>query len=375
MKKRLVLVGGGHAHLYTVARMGDLVGSGSEVILISESPYHYYSGMGPGMLSGIYRPAEIRFNLRKMTEDRGGIFMEDAVERVSPRQRRLILRSGIEVGYDVASFNTGSEVPGDYPEGSDVYTVKPIINLLRARERMISLLAAKRLTVTVVGGGPAGVEIAGNVWRLSRDGKGDAEIHLIAGSRLLGAHPTAVRGYALESLVRRGIRVQEGLHVKNVEGGLVTLADGSSFSSDVVLIAVGVSASRLFAESGLATGARGGLLVNEFLQSVTDPGLLGGGDCISYEPQDLAKVGVYAVRQGPVLFQNISSALRGGSPVAFRPGGAYLLILNMGDGTGILWKRSFVWYGRLSFILKDYIDRRFMRRYQVSGERQQDGTI
>ena len=52
----------------------------------------------------------------------------------------------------------------------------------------------------------------------------------------------------------------------------------------------------------------------------------------------------------------------------FTPSGKYLLILNMGDGSGILCKHRWVWNGCWSFLLKDFIDRRFMRRFQVSGE-------
>jgi NADH dehydrogenase FAD-containing subunit len=74
------------------------------------------------------------------------------------------------------------------------------------------------------------------------------------------------------------------------------------------------------------------------------------------------------VRQNPILFHNLMAALEGGALIPFNPDGAYLLILNMGDGTGLLWKNEFVWGGRLAFLLKDYIDRRFMRKFQVSGE-------
>jgi hypothetical protein len=48
-----------------------------------------------------------------------------------------------------------------------------------------------------------------------------------------------------------------------------------------------------------------------------------------------------------------------------------MLILNMGDSRGILWKKSLTLDGKLSFFLKDYIDRRFMKKFQVSGEREE----
>jgi NADH dehydrogenase FAD-containing subunit len=152
------------------------------------------------------------------------------------------------------------------------------------------------------------------------------------------------------------------------------LTDGTTLRCDFIFMAVGVRPTSLFSDSGLPTGEDGGLLVNSFLQSTAHPELFGGGDCISLSGNPLAKVGVYAVRQNPVLFHNLLAALEGGALQPFRPGADYLLIMNMGDGTGIAWKKDRVWDGRLAFLLKDFIDRRFMRKFQVSGERSGSGT-
>jgi len=82
----------------------------------------------------------------------------------------------------------------------------------------------------------------------------------------------------------------------------------------------------------------------------------------------LDKVGVYAVRQNPILYHNLMGALENGTMQPFVPGEAYLLIFNLGDGKGIYVKKNWVWGGRLAFRFKDYIDRRFVRKFQVSGE-------
>ena len=84
MEKHLVLVGGGHAHMTCMKGLGSFVTGGHRVTVISPSRYHYYSGMGPGMLSGVYGPQEIRFNVKKLTETRGGEFIEDKVVSVDP---------------------------------------------------------------------------------------------------------------------------------------------------------------------------------------------------------------------------------------------------------------------------------------------------
>ncbi len=371
MKKHLVFVGGGHAHLTALFLIKDYVDRGHKVTVISSSAYQYYSGMGPGMLSGIYRPQDIRFNIKKMTEDRGGEFIEDRVINIKPQERSLSLASGMSIGYDAVSFNTGSEVSsGSAAEQSGhIFTVKPIINLLAAKKAVENGLGQKMLRITVVGGGPAGVEVTGNVWRLVRDLGGRAEITLVAGSRMLHALPDGVRTRVMASYFSRGIHVLEGRRVKTVEKEQVVFDDNTLQGFDIALIATGVRPSTLFMDSSLPVGNDKGLLVNSHLQSIAFPEIFGGGDCINLEGHQLAKVGVYAVRENDILFNNLMAFLEGGALETFTPQKQYMLIFNLGNGKGIIWRGKFIWHGRTAFMLKDYIDRKFMRTFQVSGER------
>jgi NADH dehydrogenase FAD-containing subunit len=326
------------------------------------------------MLSGIYDPREIRFNIRKMAVERGASFIEDSAVRIDPGANTILLASGGEIPYDVASFNTGSRVPVEAlsPAGNGaIIPVKPIINLYRARLEIFREIKQRDLKITVIGGGPGGVEVAANLWRLVSGKPHCTTITLIGGSRLLGEFPDRVRELALDSLKKRNISILEGMRARTVEDGKVELSDGTTLPCDFIFLAVGVKPSPLFSDSGIPTGDDGGLLVNSFLQSTAHPELFGGGDCISLAGHPIAKVGVYAVRQNPVLLHNLMAALDGGSLQPFSHGGAYMLIMNMGDGTGILWKKNRVWNGRLAFLLKDFIDRRFMKTFQVSGEREE----
>ena len=378
MKKNLVLVGGGHAHLTVLLNLADYVQRGHRVTIIGPSPYHYYSGMGPGMLSGIYRPQEVRFHVKRMVQDRGGTFLEDKVMRIDPVKRILFLQSEKQIPYNVVSFNTGSEVPL-HPILStaqeNIIPVKPVINLLKARRLITKTLIDRKMNFIVIGGGPAGVEVAANLWRLAQGNQREFKIILIAGQRLLGDFPNRARTLSLRSFSRRGMEVIEGNHAKEIRKETVLLSDGRALSFDLALIALGIKPSPVFRQSNLPTGEDGGLLVNSHLQSVAHPEIFGGGDCISLSGHTLAKVGVYAVRQNPILSHNLLAALEGGEMQIFTPQKDYMLIFNMGDGRGILWKKKFIWNGRLAFFLKDYIDRKFMRKFQVSGEREESDEI
>lgn len=372
MGKHLVLVGGGHAHLTSLKALLTFKNRGHQVTLISLSPYHYYSGMGPGLLSGIYQPWEVRFHVKRLAENQGATFIKDKVIKIDPDQKLLLLSSGETVTYDVVSFNTGSEVPMESlttSPGENVMPVKPIINLLRIRHLLIEAIKENKvMNLVVIGGGPAGTEISANLWRLFQENRGKGKITLLGGRRLLGDAPDKVRSLVLNSLVDRGVTVIEGTYAKAIDSGVVTLSDGRKVFFDVALVAIGTRPPSLFRDSGLPTSADGGLLVNAHLQCVRYADIFGGGDCVSLEGQSLARVGVYAVRENPILYRNLLAALEGGNMLTFEPQKFFLLILNMGNGQGIFWKKNWVWKSRLAFLFKNYIDRKFMRKFQTSGE-------
>lgn len=370
MGKHLVLVGAGHAHLWALSRLGDYLDRGHRVTLINPSPHTYYSGMGPGLLSGIYTPQQTRFNVKKMAEKGGAVFIEDSVWTMEPRNRSLFLKGGAIVPYDVASFNCGSEVLLDplWYSGSRVITVKPVVNLYRARSVILGRACHAKLRMVVVGGGPSGVEVCANLWRLLHDNARSAQITLVAGHRLLQGCPARTRSLALNSFGARGIRVIEGKRVQSVSEECLSLSDKETIPFDYAFMAVGITPCALFARSGLGVARDGSLPVNRFLQSLQYPDLFGGGDCIYLEGYGLARVGVHAVRQSPILHHNLLASLSGEEMKGYIPQKDYMLILNMGDGKAILFKRGLTWSGRLPFLLKNFIDKRFIRKFGLCGE-------
>lgn len=383
MGGHLVLAGGGHAHMTVMKRLRELTARGHRVTLVAPDPSHYYSGMGPGLLGGFYRPAEIRFNVRRMVEERGGHFVLDRVVLVDVPSRLLRLASGRTLGFDVASFNVGSGVPTSLVDEADrsspdIVPVKPIAGLLAARRRLTELAGERGrghpVEVAVVGGGPAGFEIAGNAWRAVTRAGGRPSVTVIAGSGLLAGLPRRARRLARYSLARRGISILEGTRAARVAPGRVHLQDGRDFPFDLAFLCLGVRPPALFADSGLPVGPEGGLLVNRYLQAEGCPDIFGGGDCIHFGDQPLDKVGVFAVRENPVLMANLLARLEGTKLTPFDPGGGYLLVYNCGDSTGILVRGFLVLDGRLAFRVKDMLDRAFMHRFQVSGEREGQGS-
>lgn len=366
--KKLIMAGAGHAHLFSIAHIGQLIRAGYSVTVIGPDDYHYYSGMGPGLLAGLYQPDETRFAVRKMTEARGGNFVCGLIERIQPDQNRIQLTDGKTLDYDVLSCNLGSDVVPFAPTANSILPVKPIENLYAAGREIARRLQNESLRVLVIGGGAAGVEIAGNLFRLGALTKGNLDITLLSQSDILTRYAPKMRKLALASFSRRGIRVYEQISVAGFSGKEVLLNNGNALPFDYAINAAGIRPTQVFGASGLPVSNDGGLLVNQYLQCINYPRIFGAGDCISFTPKPLERVGVYAVRQGPVLYQNLLAAAHGAPLRAFRPQARYLSILNMGDGSGLLAWRSFVFSGRFAFLLKKYIDKKFMKRFQVSRE-------
>jgi NADH dehydrogenase FAD-containing subunit len=280
------------------------------------------------------------------------------------------LSDGSRLGYKVLSVNLGSEIALDGIEGASELgvPVKPVRHFaeLRAHWSQLPKSSDDPLQVVVIGGGPAGCESAANARRLLRDLGLASRLSLVTHEEhLLERHAPAAHATMLRWLNRAAVEVRLSSKVARLVDGQVELEDGETLKCDVALLATGVRPSPVVAESGLTTADDGSFVVNEQLQSVSHPEVFGGGDCISLQDRPLDRVGVYAVRQGPVLHRNVLAAATG-APLKgkFRPQKRYLLILNLGDGTGLLLWNRFVRHGRWAFKLKDWLDRRFVTRFQ-----------
>jgi NADH dehydrogenase FAD-containing subunit len=376
--KSLVLLGGGHTHLYVLARTRELTDRSVDVTLISPSNMQYYSGMAPGVMGCYYAPEDLQADAGALIRQSGGRFVEDSAVRIDPEGQTIETAGGARFRYDVLSCNIGSSVPVDAVEVADetlwgrmVFRTKPIRKLLRARERMIELLAAGKARCVVIGCGPAAAELAGNVWRLAQhcaepEAPRRLSVTVVCSSELLSGRPRSFRGSAAHSLVRRGIEVVHNTVARRIDAEGVHCDGGTTIPADVVLIATGVSPPPLFRDSGLPVSDDGALLVEATLQSVAYERILGAGDCISFVPRRIRRVGVHAVREQPVLHHNLQRLLgvTAGGLRRYRPQEHYLFALNMGDGTGVAMKWGIPFRGRLAFRMKDRLDRRFIRMYQ-----------
>jgi len=372
MGKELILVGGGHAHLTILKQLRQFSARGHRVTLVSPSPFHDYSGLGPGLLSGKVRLTEARFNIARMVSIRGGLFIEAAATEIDPEQRKLLLDNGRSLTYDVISFNSGSTVTLPMPKaaiGKTIFPVKPIANLFHARQKIVTTARTSnnRLRLLVIGGGPSGCEVTGNLQSLIHNEKIAADIIQIAGTRLLNRFPVQVRNQVRTLLAGQEFQLHEGLHVNKLTANRAELDDNRTLDFDFAFVASGISATGPFLNSPLSGEKRAGLIVNQFLQAPNHPEIFGGGDCVNFQNQPLDKVGVHAVRQGPVLRHNIMAALEKKKLQRFQPQSKYLLIFNLGLGRSVATGYGLCWSGYPALWLKTLLDSRFIKKFQELG--------
>lgn len=369
-KPTVVFAGGGHAQLYSLRRTRELVKDGLDVVLVNPSRFLYYSGMAPGLLSRTYRPEDARIDVRHLVEKGGGRFVEDRVKGIRSKTREVVLEGGASIRYDAMSVCLGSGVPGESPGVTRDYLVpvKPVENIESLRRKLRSLEeneSDQKRKVLVVGGGPAGCEVACNARRVFEEHGINGRIVIAeAGDALLESAPGRARRKIEEFLRSRGVEVLLGSKVVGIEEGVAHTGDGRKIGFDVAVLAVGIKPPEIFRESGLATGDDGGLWVNRYLRSISDPRIFGGGDSVAFRGEALRRLGVFAIRQGPVLFHNLRAVLKGEPLKEFKPQKSYLYVLNLGDGTGLAIYGPLVWRGAAAWKLKSYIDRKFVKEYQ-----------
>lgn len=371
-RKHLLLVGGGHAHLRLINRIPEFTARGIDVTVLDSNTELYYSGMMPAVLGGLVSPSAARIPVAEIVSRGGGRFVEHAASRIDA-VRRVVETAAGEFPWHVASIAIGSRVQPPIPvaPGAVVLGAKPVGQLPELFSTVVRKLEAHRdrpVRVVFIGGGASAVELAGNLAgrmeRSRREHQERLELTIVSrGAALVPRMAQKVQQIAQASLRGRGVRLHMNSVPRAVSTTAVEMEHGEALPADITVFCTGLSAPEVISSSGLPHSADGTLLVADTLRMNGAP-LYGGGDCVGIEGLKLERIGVHAVRQSGVLLHNVSRELAGASPPTLQryvPPEAPMLILNLGDGTGILVQGARVMHGRLPYRLKERIDWAFVR--------------
>lgn len=367
-ERRVILAGSGHAHLHLARQARAFVDRGIDLTLIAPGEF-WYSGLATGMLGGEYERDEDTLDPGELIVANGGRMIRDRIVKIDRQSRRVWLDGGGELSYDLLSFAVGSEaaLPSGLAGQPGIVAAKPLSNLWALREKLIDkwLHQQAAVKVCVVGGGATGCEIAANIDGLARRSSAPLELTLITdGARLLAQWPEGVARRLAKVLDKRGVRLVFNRRITGADDQQLIAVNGERFAYDLAVAATGLKPVAVLRQLDLPTNAAGGLRVDEKLRAIGDHRIYGAGDCIHFNGRALPRLGVFAVRQAPVLLDNLLAALDGRPQRAYKPQSRYLSILNLGDGTGLAVRGALHWRGRVSLWWKNRLDRQFLDCYR-----------
>jgi len=363
LTRDLVLVGGGHAHALVLRMWGMAPLPGTRVTLINPGPTAPYSGMLPGFVAGHYNRDDLDIDLIRLARFAGARVVLGACQGLDPDAKLIHVPGRPPIGYDICSVNVGitSSMP-DLPGFSDfAVPAKPLGPF--ASRWDIYLAGDGPARVAVIGGGVAGVELILAMAHALRAKGRPAELTLVEHARALSALGTAAQGRLRAALAAHGVTIREGVEIAYVDQGAVVLAGEERIAADFITGAAGARPYEWIAETGLAV-TRGFIAVDPSLQS-SDPSVFAAGDCADLIETPRPKAGVYAVREAPILLENLKNALMGNARRRrYHPQRDYLKLISLGEKSALGEKWGLPFSGPLIWRWKDRIDRRFMDRFR-----------
>ncbi len=370
-KKHIVLLGVGHTNAHIVRMWSMKPIPDVDLTCLSNYPIATYSGMLPAALAGQIAPAQMEIDLVRLCASAQARLLTERVLRLDHTRQRVELEGRPPIPFDVLSIGIGSipTTEGVSIGGDSLVKIKPMQTFL---QRLGAAVESRRpkpghpLRVMIVGSGVAGIEIAFCLPPfLSGLGVPQYHLHIVtrSGSVLPNMSAGCERRVSTE-LDRRGYTVTVGKGVVQVLPDAIELEDGQRMAADVVIWATGATAAPVLGQLGLPQDESGFIATDHTLRSLSGQPIFAVGDSGSIAGEGLPKAGVYAVRQAPVLWENIGRVLDGRPLRRYIPQRSFLKLVNLGDGRAIAQYRGLTFSGRWVKRWKDRIDQRFIAKYQ-----------
>lgn len=359
---RIVLAGGGHAHLQVVESFGKRPLPGWQVVLLSPGDKAVYSGMLPGFLAGHYRRDEIEIDLPALCRASGIEFIRAGANDIDRTHRHLLTDDGQRVAFDLLSLDIGGASAPHPIAGAEDHAVP-----VRSIDRLLTASSASAFDrsrrLTVIGGGAGGVEIALALHRRALlPGEVSGHVQLVTAGSLLEGRPDGMRRWFRKLFQARGILLVENAGVAEIGAREIALADGRALPSDATFLATGPAPHDWLARTDLDL-ENGFVAVRPTLQSLSDPNIFAAGDCATPDGNRQLKSGVNAVRAGAILAENLHLHAENRQLKAWHPPKRHLMLLATGGQHAVACWGAFWCEGRWIWRLKNRIDRNWVSRF------------
>lgn len=346
--------------------------AGVRVTLISKDINTPYSGMLPGYIAGHYTFDETHVDLRPLVNFVGAQFYHSQITGIDLENRLILCANRPPVRFDILSINTGStpDLAGVPGAREHALPVKPIERFLAGWQDLIARMrtnteSARLMRVVTVGGGAGGVELTlATQFALKKEGV-TAEFALATdSSTILPTHNRRVQRIYDGILHDRGVRVHTDCKIDEVQAGNLLTASQEPIPFDALFWVTNAAPPKWAEAAGLQTNAAGFIAINDCLQSESHPFIFAAGDVASCAKHPRPKSGVFAVRQGPPLTKNLRLACADESLESFQPQAKFLSLIGTGNHYAVASRGSLAQQGDWVWKWKDWIDRRWMRKYQ-----------
>lgn len=399
----LVLIGGGHSHVHVLKMLGMpryRQQHGIQVTLIAKDIHTPYSGMLPGYVAGHYTFDEIHLDLQKICRFSHIRLVHASCTQIVPNAKGggggvVYCNDGRPpLRYDALSIDIGS-APGAVDKTilyhPKIIPVKPIANFCKFYQQLQQRFLCTENNnkdvhrICVVGGGAGGVElilsIQYNLQQMLRKHRKDNSLEMILvtrGATLLDEHNAGVQRIMERILKARKIQVyfqsmvvgvveKDGVSHLKILKAQPSMAEHKNNDDDertipfddCIWCTTAAGATWLSKKTPFECDDKGFLKVDTTYQVPNYPGVFAAGDCASMMDHPRPKAGVFAVRAGPPLLENLMAHLTGKNPVRpYIPQSSFLSIISTGDPYAIASKgRFFCLEGSLIWKWKDWIDR------------------
>lgn len=364
--KQLVLIGGGHAHVHVLAALAMRRLAHTAVTLVSPYARQIYSGMLPGWIEGHYAIEDCALALDTVAQHAGVRFVQTSCTALDLKARQVYCANGKAIPFNYASIDTGpaANLGGLAGAAEHGLPIRPIEGFVAAWPGLLARARQDEFKLAIVGDGAAAVELAFAMQaRFVTEGLNGPRLTLIGSNReALADFPSSLRRKAAQLLAVQGIDHLGRRRAVALLPNQVQLEDGSRLAADAILVATGAAAPAWAAASGLATDEAGFIRVNPMLRSLSHPFVFAAGDVAAYSDAR-PKSGVFAVRAGPPLAENLRAICQGQALKPWRPQQRALYLLSTGQRHAMAAWGSFSTSGAWVWRWKDRIDRRFIARF------------
>jgi NADH dehydrogenase len=370
---RVVIVGGGFAGIMCALRVSHKLPTAS-IELISDRPHFEFTSSLHRVVTG-HSPLEVCLPLREIFEGTRVRVTEDSIVDTNFANREVIGASGSHYRYDYLVLALGAEnnyfnIPG-VEEGA--MTIKSIADALRLKRHLHTILSRLVMAshevlmpaghVVVVGGGPTGVELAGELAAYVRElalrhgvDPSIVTVDLVeAGPRILSRLPEDMARAILQRLRSLGVNIYCNRAVEKIEDEKIFLGD-VKIEAETIVWTAGVAPHHLYRSfRGLTLDEKGRVKVDPYLRASGQERVFIAGDAAATPYAGMAQT---AIVDGKTVGSAIVRLIRGEPPQAYQPK-APSYAIPLGDGWAAVLYHGFRLYGLFGWMLRRAADLRF----------------